>query len=236
MSRAGLNRLTPHATPILLISTNIPDIDILALAGGSVNSSALAPLLDARIRRIPAARPRQCRSRAPLCAQAITLGCRDVRGALGSPVPPAARLDQSVRHPLSVALFAGRLPTRQRHALRPLDLRGIRCLPVRALARAPRRRRDRSQAARVRRAGMGDRGAAVSLPLLCGTRRHSQPHDRYPRRTHLRWLGSDSRRSVSAIQLAVPVERSGRDLKRVSCLFHERPAQRVRSLGGTHVV
>lgn len=37
MSRAGLNRLTPHATPILLIAANIPDIDILALTGGWVN-------------------------------------------------------------------------------------------------------------------------------------------------------------------------------------------------------
>ncbi len=37
MSRAGLNRLTPHATAILLISSNIPDIDIVALAGGGVN-------------------------------------------------------------------------------------------------------------------------------------------------------------------------------------------------------
>jgi inner membrane protein len=34
MSRAGLNRLTPYATAILLLSTNIPDIDILAVAGG----------------------------------------------------------------------------------------------------------------------------------------------------------------------------------------------------------
>jgi inner membrane protein len=34
MSRAGLNRLTPYATAILLISANIPDIDIAALAGG----------------------------------------------------------------------------------------------------------------------------------------------------------------------------------------------------------
>ena len=37
MSRAGLNRLTPHATPILLIAANIPDIDIVALAGGGAN-------------------------------------------------------------------------------------------------------------------------------------------------------------------------------------------------------
>jgi inner membrane protein len=37
MSRAGLNRLTPHATLILLVSSNIPDIDILALAGGGAN-------------------------------------------------------------------------------------------------------------------------------------------------------------------------------------------------------
>lgn len=37
MSRAGLNRLTPHATPILLISANIPDIDIVTMAGGTLN-------------------------------------------------------------------------------------------------------------------------------------------------------------------------------------------------------
>lgn len=37
MSRAGLNRLTPRATAILLISANIPDIDIVALGGGWVN-------------------------------------------------------------------------------------------------------------------------------------------------------------------------------------------------------
>jgi inner membrane protein len=37
MSRAGLNRLTPGATAILLISTNIPDIDIVALAWGAAN-------------------------------------------------------------------------------------------------------------------------------------------------------------------------------------------------------
>ena len=37
MSRAGLNRLTPQATAILLIAANIPDIDIVALAGGGAN-------------------------------------------------------------------------------------------------------------------------------------------------------------------------------------------------------
>jgi inner membrane protein len=37
MSRAGLNRLTPHATPILLLSANIPDVDIVVLAGGWIN-------------------------------------------------------------------------------------------------------------------------------------------------------------------------------------------------------
>jgi inner membrane protein len=37
MSRAGLNRLTPHATPILLLSANIPDMDIAAIAGGWIN-------------------------------------------------------------------------------------------------------------------------------------------------------------------------------------------------------
>jgi inner membrane protein len=37
MSRAGLNRMTPHATAILLISSNSPDIDILTLAGGGAS-------------------------------------------------------------------------------------------------------------------------------------------------------------------------------------------------------
>ena len=34
MSRAGLNRLTPNATAILLLSANSPDVDIVTLAGG----------------------------------------------------------------------------------------------------------------------------------------------------------------------------------------------------------
>ncbi len=37
LSRAGLNRLTPHATPILLLAANAPDIDIVTAAGGSVS-------------------------------------------------------------------------------------------------------------------------------------------------------------------------------------------------------
>ncbi len=37
MSRAGLNRLTPRATAILLVSANLPDIDIVTLAGGRAN-------------------------------------------------------------------------------------------------------------------------------------------------------------------------------------------------------
>ena len=37
LSRAGLNRLTPLATPILLLAANAPDIDILSVAGGSLS-------------------------------------------------------------------------------------------------------------------------------------------------------------------------------------------------------
>src|ERR1700761_1053944 len=37
LARAGLNRLTPGATAILLLSANAPDIDVLAAAGGSLN-------------------------------------------------------------------------------------------------------------------------------------------------------------------------------------------------------
>jgi inner membrane protein len=37
LSRAGLNRWTPMATPILILAANAPDIDIVTAAGGSLN-------------------------------------------------------------------------------------------------------------------------------------------------------------------------------------------------------
>jgi len=37
LSRAGLNRWTPRATPILLLAANAPDVDIVALSGGSLS-------------------------------------------------------------------------------------------------------------------------------------------------------------------------------------------------------
>ncbi len=37
LSRAGLNRLSPHAAPILILAANAPDIDIVTLAGGPLN-------------------------------------------------------------------------------------------------------------------------------------------------------------------------------------------------------
>jgi inner membrane protein len=37
LSRAGLNRLTPGAAPILMLAANAPDIDIVAAAGGSIS-------------------------------------------------------------------------------------------------------------------------------------------------------------------------------------------------------
>jgi len=36
LSRSGLQRVIPHATLLLIISSNLPDIDILALAGGQL--------------------------------------------------------------------------------------------------------------------------------------------------------------------------------------------------------
>jgi len=55
LSRAGLNRATPLAAPILMLAANVPDIDIVSLAGGSLNylhyhrhlthSLAAAPLM-----------------------------------------------------------------------------------------------------------------------------------------------------------------------------------------------
>jgi len=35
MSRAGLNRWCPHATPVLLMAANVPDVDFLSALGGS---------------------------------------------------------------------------------------------------------------------------------------------------------------------------------------------------------
>lgn len=37
LGRAGLNRWTPLATPILILAANAPDIDVISLAGGSLN-------------------------------------------------------------------------------------------------------------------------------------------------------------------------------------------------------
>lgn len=55
LSRAGLNRWTPHATPVLLLAANAPDIDILFAGGGGLcylqfhrhitHSLLLAPVL-----------------------------------------------------------------------------------------------------------------------------------------------------------------------------------------------
>jgi inner membrane protein len=76
MSRAGLNRYYPHATPLLLLAANAPDIDIVMLSGGSfeyfhyhravTHSLVAAPLLalvlallfcawDRSLRKLPAA-------------------------------------------------------------------------------------------------------------------------------------------------------------------------------------
>ena len=37
LSRAGLDRLTPNATALLLIAANIPDLDVVSLAGGGIS-------------------------------------------------------------------------------------------------------------------------------------------------------------------------------------------------------
>jgi inner membrane protein len=37
LSRAGLNRWTPRATPILILAANAPDIDVVTAAGGALN-------------------------------------------------------------------------------------------------------------------------------------------------------------------------------------------------------
>jgi inner membrane protein len=36
LSRAGLNRLTPYASPILILAVNVPDIDVVTAAGGAL--------------------------------------------------------------------------------------------------------------------------------------------------------------------------------------------------------
>src|SRR5688572_24437366 len=37
LSRAGLKTWTPRATPIVMLAANVPDLDIVYLAGGSLN-------------------------------------------------------------------------------------------------------------------------------------------------------------------------------------------------------
>lgn len=37
LSRAGLNRLSPHATLIVVLAANLPDIDVISRAGGSLS-------------------------------------------------------------------------------------------------------------------------------------------------------------------------------------------------------
>ena len=37
LSRAGLGRWSPSATPIVLLAANAPDIDVLSAVGGSLN-------------------------------------------------------------------------------------------------------------------------------------------------------------------------------------------------------
>jgi inner membrane protein len=37
LSRAGLDRLTPHAAPILMLAANMPDMDVVSAAGGALN-------------------------------------------------------------------------------------------------------------------------------------------------------------------------------------------------------
>jgi len=36
LARAGLNRVTPHATGMMLLAANIPDLDVVSLAGGEL--------------------------------------------------------------------------------------------------------------------------------------------------------------------------------------------------------
>lgn len=55
LSRAGLNRLSPHATLVLILAANAPDIDVIAAAGGPLafldwhrhitHAAAAAPLM-----------------------------------------------------------------------------------------------------------------------------------------------------------------------------------------------
>ena len=59
LGRAGLNRWTPHATPILIMAANAPDIDIVAAAAQvdaaeRIARQLLRPDVGARQARTPA--------------------------------------------------------------------------------------------------------------------------------------------------------------------------------------
>src|SRR5690242_18163064 len=36
LSRAGLDRFTPYAAPILMLAASVPDVDVVSVAGGSL--------------------------------------------------------------------------------------------------------------------------------------------------------------------------------------------------------
>ena len=123
LSRAGLNRLTAHATPILLVAANAPDLDIVTLAGGTGEVPALPSPPHALTcgRAVHGAVTRCCSCGSSRGSRSTGNGPTPVALA-GVLYAPAARLDERLRRSLAAAVFRRLVPARHREPAGSLDL------------------------------------------------------------------------------------------------------------------
>ncbi len=105
LSRAGLNRLYPRATMLLILSANAPDIDIVAIARGRCSISSSIAAITHSIAALPVM--------ALLCVLLVCAFSRNharMDGGLGtrhdrSGEPSVAGLDQYLRHSVVPPFF-----------------------------------------------------------------------------------------------------------------------------------
>src|ERR1017187_1944517 len=105
LSRIGLGRWSPGATPIVLIAANIPDIDVVSSAGGALNYLAYHRHLTHSLLLMPVM---------ALAAVVVVRVAGAAAGKVGGGIfrradwrsfTPGAGLDEHLRHPAAAALF-----------------------------------------------------------------------------------------------------------------------------------
>ena len=122
LSRIGLGRWSPRGTAIVVLAANIPDIDVVASAGGALNYLDYHRNLTHSLLLMPVM---------ALAAVAIVrlVGRKPVKWAwaffaalIAVGLASRAGLDQRLRHPPAASLF-GRMAARRHHRRgRPVDL------------------------------------------------------------------------------------------------------------------